>query len=186
MFALVAHAASLDIVLPSSSAPDSSRPDVTTTKSPLAGNPAETPSTETQEDDPAALAIARIESEITGSPRWPAALDVWRRFMKFEDDDDNRQSTNVGQASGVPGTGNNDADAGHGEKHSPGGGNNKERVTVKWNMETLKFRASVVRDGRHAFNSMEASPRLGGAVLIVNPHWIVDLKVGCLGEVRDG
>lgn len=41
----------------------------------------------------------------------------------------------------------------------------------------LKFRFSVVRDGRHPFGSVEASPRLGGAVWTVNPGWTVNLKV---------
>lgn len=175
LFALIAQAASLDIVVATPGGPVPSRLDGTIMKSPLACSAAERPSGEIQEDDPAALAIGRIESEITGSPRWPAALDLWRRFMEFEDNDNSRQSTNVDNASGVGGIGKNDG---------AGGSDDNERVTVKRDVETLKFRASVVRDGRHAFNSMEASPRLGGAVLTVNPHWTVDLKVGSLGKVK--
>lgn len=98
-----------------------------------------------------------MESLVTDSVLWPAALNLWKRFHTLQT---GALPTNMGTAAqDRPGKEHDDAPT-----DGPG-------------LEALKFRASVVRDGQHPFNSVAASPRLGEAVSSVNRGWSVDLKV---------
>lgn len=115
---------------------------------------------------PSDVALNLIETTVKNSALWPAARAVWKRFMAHEDSMlgpegatsaslDRREEASCEKNSTIvmnPGLGDKD-------------------------VSTLKFRASVVRDGKHAFNSMGASPRLGEAVWAVNSGWTIDLKV---------
>lgn len=108
--------------------------------------------------------IARLESLVTASSLWPAAINVWKRFKSFE--------------LGAPQTGVGANSTGESEPvlGQPIGGNEGAHTTGA-DVKALKFRASVMRDGLHSFRSVEVSPRIGEAVWSVNPGWTVDLKV---------
>ena len=115
-----------------------------------------------------------MESLVTDSDLWPAALNLWKRFRTFETralptatdvGTDGADKKTVEVAPGRPGKGHHDSAPT--DRPTDGGPT----------LEALKFRASVVRDGRHPFNSVQASPRLGEAVSSVNRGWSVDLKV---------
>eukprot|EP00904_Undaria_pinnatifida_P005378 jgi/Undpi1/1970/HiC_scaffold_12.g05357.m1 len=114
-----------------------------------------------------------MESLVTDSDLWPAALNLWKRFRTFETralptatdvGTDGADKKTVEVAPGRPGKGHHDSAPT--DRPTDGGPT----------LEALKFRASVVRDGRHPFNSVQASPRLGEAVSSVNRGWSVDLK----------
>lgn len=191
LFALVAHATSLDIVLPAikMASPVPTSPEVTK----IASSPSRDASgklltlkpSDAEGNNPAVVAIACIEALVRESPMWSGALQVWERFTEFEDGGSPSSSTPVegrlqdASTSICNGSPNTDQDKAHGTTESGG----KTGGAVKRDVTILKFRASVVRDGRHAFNSMDASPMIGGAVLIANPGWTVDLKAGRLREI---
>ncbi|CAM9093497.1 unnamed protein product [Ectocarpus fasciculatus] len=162
LFALVAHSASLDI---------------TRSPRPAAGStPISTPQQTASRAAPAEdqntteAALARLESLVTDSPLWPAAVNVWKRFKVSQ-----ARSTKAAaaDAGGVSGTEQRECPAldqsGQEEEDA-------SRPVGDIDVASLKFRASVVRDGQHPFSSVEASPRLGGAVWSVNRGWTVDLK----------
>ncbi|CAM9284243.1 unnamed protein product [Ectocarpus sp. 6 AP-2014] len=162
LFALVAHSGSLDITRNPRQAAES-----TATSSPQkiasGAAPAEGPNT-------TEAALARLESLVTDSLLWPAAINVWKRFKVSQ-----ARSTEAAAAGagGISGTQPRDCPAlgrpGQEEEDAP-------RPVGDIDVAGLKFRASVVRDGQHPFSSVEASPRLGGAVWSVNRGWTVDLK----------
>lgn len=156
-FALIAHATSLDIVLPNEPLPpvDSALPATHESASETRRDALPTAS-----DDltPSRIALARVESLVTSSTLWPAALQIWKRF---KDSDVCVSSPIIGSSSEVEGKGVKD----------------RSHPNREVDLQALKFRASVVRDGRHPFNSVEASPRLGSAVWAVNRGWTVSLKV---------
>lgn len=116
-------------------------------------------------------ALARLESLVTDSPLWPAAINVWKRFKVSQARSTEAAAAGAGDVSGTeprdcPALGR----PGQEEEDAP-------RPVGDIDVAGLKFRASVVRDGQHPFSSVEASPRLGGAVWSVNRGWTVDLKV---------
>ncbi|CAM9275996.1 unnamed protein product [Laminaria digitata] len=155
-FALVAHATSLDIVLPAT--PDTATSRQEGDAEPVSPDPCEASTTTPQDPSPssAAVALARVESLVTESVLWPAALNLWKQFHTLQT---GALPTNMGTA----------------EQDRPGK-EHDDAPTDGLDLEALKFRASVVRDGRHPFNSVAASPRLGEAVSSVNRGWSVDLK----------
>lgn len=113
------------------------------------------------------MTLDLVESTVSGSTLWPAARAVWKRFIT-------RKNSVVPAHERVSSScdGEHEEDQSAEDFLSPAGTGSKEL-----DLMSLRFRASVVRDGRHAFNSVDASPRLGGAVLSANPGWSVDLKV---------
>lgn len=168
MFALVAHASSLDIVLPAAPGSESHR------VSPENATPSKSdhkPETEAEsESSPAKVALARVESLVSESPLWPAAVDVWKRFKDFEQSAPPHVTGGDSAKMAEPETGLVDTRNVHAEAEMP---------VVECDVDKLKFRASVVRDGSHPFNCVIASPRLGEAVWSANRGWTVDLKVRC-------
>lgn len=163
-FALVAHATSLDIVLPT--APETSTSQQEGDVKVVSPDPCEASTADPQDQSPSAAAIARVESLVAESPLWPGALNLWKRFQTLDTD----ESPTSMDANGA------DAEARAAAQDRPGKGRDDARTDGP-NLETLKFRASIVRDGQHPFNSVAASPRLGEAVSSVNRRWSVDLKV---------
>lgn len=163
-FALVAHATSLDIVLPTAPEAPTSRQEGDV--KPVSPDPCEASAAAPQDPSPSAAAIARVESLVTESALWPGALNLWKRF----------QTLDTGASPTSTGTNGTDAEARAASQDRPGKGLD-DAPTDGPNLETLKFRASIVRDGRHPFNSVAASPRLGEAVSSANRGWSVDLKV---------
>eukprot|EP00752_Nemacystus_decipiens_P012903 g11421.t1 len=170
LFALVAHAESLDIGLPtnppgagggllrnheSAAIPDSQE---------RASEAA--PATDSNCSE---AALARLESLVTEAPLWPAAIKVWKRYRASE-----TQRSVAASAADPVGVGSTRP-----REHVDLSRVAKEETSLDVgdvDVTRLKFRFSVVRDGRHPFGSVEASPRLGGAVWSVNPGWTVDLK----------
>lgn len=141
MYALVAHAESLDIVLQEAPRDDNAL-------------------LSKEDPGPAGPALDQLESLVTGSAMWPAAINVWRRFRAAEW----RVSGSVDSEADQAGL-------------SRGEGEVGDSRTVMNDVKKLKYRVSVIRDGKHPFKSLDASPRLGGAVWDVNPAWTVDLTV---------
>lgn len=132
-------------------------------------------------EDPSPLeaALVRLESLVTGAPLWPVAVNVWQRFRAAQ----TRRSAQaseamVTKASGASGI---DEQPEHSALNRPRDeGMRREdasHAVGDVDLIRLKFRCSVVRDGRHPFGSVEASPRLGAAVSSVHSGWTVDLKV---------
>ncbi|CAN0069756.1 unnamed protein product, partial [Ectocarpus sp. 13 AM-2016] len=162
LFALVAHSASLDITKSPRQAAES-----TGTSAPQQMASGEAPAEEPNKTE---ASLARLESLVTDSPRWPAAINVWKRFKVSQARSTEAAATGAGDVSGTeprdcPALG------------WPGQeGEDAPRPVGDIDVTSLKFRASVVRDGQHPFSSVEASPRLGGAVWSVNRGWTVDLK----------
>ncbi|CAM9165123.1 unnamed protein product [Ectocarpus sp. 12 AP-2014] len=162
LFALLAHSASLDIVKSPRQAAESTGTSAPQERVPGAA-PAEDPNT-------TEAALARLESLVTDSPLWPAAIDVWKRFKVSQARSTEAAAAGAGDVSDTeprdcPALG----QPGQEEEDAP-------RPVGDIDVAGLKFRASVVRDGQHPFSSVEASPRLGGAVWSVNRGWTVDLK----------
>lgn len=167
----MAHASSLDIVGDASPPKDRTAPPPSGTSRDLrhaSGDGAET----LNGASPADRALEVLESTVVESTLWPGALGVWKRFIRNErvsKPDEGRKEGNVcpeGQEGDI-------------ETLCSATELGLDHLDVS----ALKFRASVVRDGRHAFNSMDTSPRLGAAVWTANPGWTVDLKVG--REIRE-
>ncbi|CAM9255107.1 unnamed protein product [Ectocarpus sp. 12 AP-2014] len=162
LFALVAHTASLDITKSPRQAAES-----TETSAPQQMASGEAPAEEPNKTE---AALARLESLVTDSPRWPAAINVWKRFKVSQARSTEAAAAGAGDVSGTeprdcPALG------------RPGQeGEDAPRPVGDIDVTGLKFRASVVRDGQHPFSSVEASPRLGGAVWSVNRGWTVNLK----------
>ena len=163
-FALVAHATSLDIVL--STDPETSTSWQEGDVKPVSPDPCEASAAAPQDPSPSAAALARVESLVTKSALWPASLNLWKRFQTFD--------TGASPTSMI--TDEPDIEPRAAAQYRPGKGRD-DAPTDGPNLETLKFRASIVRDGQHPFNSVSASPRLGEAVSSVNRRWSVDLKV---------
>lgn len=169
MFSLVTHAASLDIVLPTN-VPGNELHRVPLEQLNTASKSDDDSDAETEScKSPAQVALAHVESRVTESPLWPAAVSVWKRFKDFE------QSTPPADVRGAdraekeePETGLFDATHQNADAKVP---------AVECDVKKLKFRASVVRDGSHPFNCVDASPRLGEAVWSANRGWTVDLTV---------
>lgn len=178
LFALVAQDESLDIGLPTNppgAAGDPPR-DVESTATPDSqqGGSEAAPA---KDPNPSEAALARLESLVTEAPLWPAAVNVWKRFRTSEAQPS--VAAAAAAAGGVSSTGlTENGGLDRLAKEETGDGGASQAVGgVGVDVTRLKFRFSVVRDGRHPFGSVEASPRLGGAVWSVNPGWTVDLKV---------
>lgn len=169
LFALVAHAPGLDIGRPTIEPPaiGTAPPGAEVTTPDY--DPYCVSEIAPEETSPLEAALARLESLVISSLLWPAAINVWKRFRDFEENISPVKGINNGGIAGAQQTG----------AHQPGAtsGNTHACTVADANVKTLKFRASVVRDGLHPFNSVDAAPRLGGAVWTVNPGWTVDLKV---------
>lgn len=177
LFALVAHSASLDIGLPATPTTDTGGEDshILDTGSTSTSESPHCASDEAPAENPSEAALARLESLVTDAVLWPAATGVWKRFKQWE-------AEAAGVAAEIPPVGEDTEEQGGrhailsqlARQRSEAGQAVRE---VGLDVTSLKFRASVVRDGQHPFSSVEASPRLGGAVWSVNSGWTVDLKV---------
>ena len=124
-----------------------------------------------KDPSPTEAALARLEYLVTEAPLWPAAVNIWKRFRTSETPPPVVETggvSNTGLAEHVSVDRMATEETGDGVASQAGDGVDVTR---------LKYRFSVVRDGRHPFGSVQASPRLGGAVWSVNPGWTVDLKV---------
>lgn len=168
----MAHASSLDIVGDASPPKGRTAPPPSGTSRDLrhaGGDGAET----LNEASPADRALEILESTVVESPLWPGALGVWKRFLRSERVSKPQEGRKEGDVC---------PEGQEGKIVTLGSAT--ELGLDHPDISALKFRASVVRDGRHAFNSMDASPRLGAAVWTANPGWTVDLKVG--REIREG
>lgn len=169
LFALVAHSSSLDIGLPTTPAADTGGEDSHLRDA----APASTPvsllcvSEEAPVSDSTEAALARLEFLVSDAVLWPAAVDVWKRFKQSQ-----AESAAAEITSAV-----HDVDAGEQRGQTKAEDEQGSQDVRELDVTSLKFRASVVRDGQHPFSSVEASPRLGGAVWSVNRGWTVDLKV---------
>ena len=157
----MAHASSLDIVV-HDEAPgaDDALPGEGPTS--VGSRDVEGTAAETPARSEAALTL--LESLVSESTMWPAAIDVWRRFRTAGAQDLATVQKSNGSAVGQMGLSQIGED--HGLSNAMGAGVTK-----------LKYRVSVIRDGKHPFKSFEVSPRLGGAVWDANPAWSVDLTV---------
>ncbi|CAM9513419.1 unnamed protein product [Scytosiphon promiscuus] len=176
LFALVAHSASLDIGLPATQAADTGGEGshLRDTAATSTSESLRDVSKDVQAESPTEAALARLESLVTDADLWPAAVNVWKRFKQWE------AETAAAEVTSTP----NDIEEaiGHAVLGQPGQTSIEDGQTshavreIGIDVTSLKFRASVVRDGQHPFSSVEASPRLGGAVWSVNRGWTVDLK----------
>lgn len=178
LFALVAHEESLDIGLPTNSADVGESPlrNVESTAMPDSQERV-SEAAPAKDPNPSEAALARLESLVTEAPLWPAAVNVWKRFRTSEAQPSVAAAAAAANAGGESSTGLTEhvgLDRMVEEETGDGGAS---QAVGGVDVTRLKFRFSVVRDGRHPFGSVEASPRLGGAVWSVNPGWTVDLKV---------
>lgn len=182
LFALVAHATSLDIGLPTTTpeteegCPRNAAPTSTTSDS----QPRASEAAPAKDPDPSEAALARLESLVTAAPLWPAAVNVWKRFSATQTQSVTAAATGAREGSTLETRENLALDRPGEKRTEDGDGDRDEGVSQAVgvvDVTRLKFRASVVRDGKHPFGSVEASPRLGGAVWSVNRGWTVDLKV---------
>lgn len=173
LFALVAHGASLEIVLSTTAASAGADPPQDVECATVSGSLPRSSETAPAEDpSPLEAALVRLESLVTGATLWPAAVDVWQRFRAPAPE------AVVADAGGVSGIV-------QPPEHTALNRPRDEEMRVEdasqavgdVDLKRLKFRFSVVRDGRHPFGSVEASPRLGAAVSSVHNGWTVDLKV---------
>lgn len=153
----MAHAESLDIVLLEAPRDDNA---LLNKEDPKLAESLDTAREAQEHPVPAGPALARLESLVAGSTMWPAAINIWRHFRAAE----RRVSGSVDSEADQAGL-------------SRGEGEVGDSRTVMTDVTKLKYRVSVIRDGKHPFKSVEASPRLGGAVWDVNPAWTVDLTV---------
>eukprot|EP00903_Cladosiphon_okamuranus_P006217 g6110.t2 len=180
LFALVAHSESLDIGLPTPQAGAGGDPqnDESSSKSDSQGPASE--AALAKDPNPSEAALACLESLVIETPLWPAAVRVWKRFRASETQPLVAVAATASDAGRVGNTRLAEHDGlGRPAKEGAGGaGSNGDVSHAVGDVDVtrLKFRFSVVRDGRHPFGSVEASPRLGGAVCTVNPGWTVDLK----------
>lgn len=177
LFALVAHDESLDIGLLSKPAGAGGDPLRIVVEPTATADSQQRASEATPAQDPnqPEAALARLESLVTGSTLWPAAVDVWKRFHTSQ-----TQPAMAAAATTAGGANSSDLTEHSGlDRHAEkvAGGEHVSQAAAGVDVTRLKFRCSVVRDGKHPFGSVEASPRLGGAVWSINPGWTVDLKV---------
>lgn len=162
LFALVAHATSLDIGLPTSP-PDS--------------RPCASEAAQVEDPEPSEAALARLESLVAGAPLWPAAINLWKRFSTSQAQPVAAAAADAREASSSETRETREHLTLDRLEEKGAGDRDASQVVGVVDVTRLKFRASVVRDGKHPFGSVEASPRLGGAVWSVNQGWTVDLKV---------
>ncbi|CAM9424949.1 unnamed protein product [Choristocarpus tenellus] len=183
IFALVAQATSLDIALHSITAP----------LNPGSGDEIPVPGPDTTiinqqgigRDAAKVTALDKIVSLVANSPLWPKAIHVWKQFMCQSRRHQSRtfgetEPSHINQRMG-------DGEIEGKEAmrrahiaaicHSSDEDGDKTKTNYKLEQgQTFSYRASVVRDGHHAFNSTKASARLGDAVGEANLKWTVDLK----------
>lgn len=178
LFALVAHATSLDIGLPTTP-PDTGEgcsrngaPASTADSKPCASEVAPVRDPHSSE-----AALACLESLVTAAPLWTAAVNVWKRFSTSQAQQSVAAAAADAREACSSETGERLALDRPGDKETKDGGGDASHAIGVVDVTRLKFRVSVVRDGQHPFGSVEAAPRLGGAVWSVNRGWTVDLKV---------
>ena len=177
---MVAQGTSLEIGLPTTSADSAGDPprDAESART-SDSRPSSAQTASVESSSPLEAALVCLESLVTAAPLWPAAVNAWQRFRASQARQPAPASeaveTEAGGISGIDQTAERSALHQPGDKGVRGGDASQHVCDV--DLTRLKFRFSVVRDGRHPFGSVDASPRLGAAVSSVHRGWTVDLKV---------